>query len=270
MKNEKISKFFRNKVVLLTGASSGIGRALSYELAQYHPRLVLLARNINKLEEIACDISDTTEVFYKKCDVRDPEDIKNAVADTVEKWQRIDLAILCAGADVLNSIDRYSTEIYRTLISTNYLQAVDFLENLLEVYRIQGEGRIVAISSLADGRGMPFGGAYAASKAALLRFLESVRFELGLSGIGVTIIRPGFVDTPMTKQNNFKMPFVITPEHAAKKISSAICRGKKEMSFPFFSSLVLSILKMLPIPILDYIHSRYYKKVMQGMSRQAP
>jgi len=164
-------------------------------------------------------------------------------------------------------VDRYSAEIYRTLISTNYLQAVDFVENLLEIYRNQGGGHIAAISSLADARGMPFGGAYSASKAALLRFLESVRFELGLSGIGITIIRPGFVDTPMTQQNSFKMPFVITPERAAKKIALAICRGKKEMSFPFLSSFGFAIVKMLPIPILDFIHSRYYKKVTQGMSR---
>ena len=227
MRSERLRNYYRNKVVLVTGASSGIGRALSFELSKFHPRLVLLARNVHKLEEIALKISTVAEVLYKKCNVKDPEDIRKAVAETMERWQRIDLAILCAGADVFNSVDRYSAEIYRTLISTNYLQAVDFVENVLEIYRNQGGGHIAAISSLADARGMPFGGAYSASKAALLRFLESVRFELGLSGIGIAIIRPGFVDTPMTQQNSFKMPFVITPERAAKKIALAICWGKK-------------------------------------------
>ena len=257
----KLEDFYRNKVVLLTGATGGIGRALSIELAKFYPRLMLLSRNVQQLKSITAAIEETTEVDYLECDVRDSENIKSAVVDTVKKWRRIDIAILCAGIDIFNTIDSFSAESYRIILATNFLQAVDFFDNLLHVFRNQGEGRIVAISSLVDSMGLPFCGAYTAGKAALSRFLESVRTELRLSGIGVTIIRPGFVDTPMTKMNNFKMPLLMTPEIAAKKIAMAIYRERNKVSFPFFSSLGLSAAEMLPGPILDYICWRYYLKM---------
>ncbi|MBU2446233.1 MAG: SDR family NAD(P)-dependent oxidoreductase [Bacteroidetes bacterium] len=247
----------RDKVVLITGASEGIGRALAIELAEEKSKLVLLARNEERLSELTSELKSYTDVTYQKCDVRNPDNVKDSIEKAIKTFGRIDVAVLNAGIGYRMKVIDFDYERTKKIYDTNLYGALFFFEYLIPIFKEQKSGMIVGVSSMADVRGFPGSAAYCSSKSALTTFLESSRVELSRYNIKVITVRPGFVDTNMIKNNKFKMRFVLDVKNAANKILRGIEREKKLIQFPFIYVLLTSLVKFLPVHIFDFLSAKH-------------
>jgi len=244
-----------DKTVLITGASSGIGRELARQLAARGCRLVLLARREEKLKELAGEISGT-EVLALRCDVTKKEDIVSAVSEAKNKFGKIDVAVLNSGIGYKVEIENFSSEPARDTFDVNVLGMIRCVETLLPDFTERKEGMIVGVSSIADARGFTKSGFYCASKAAATIFLQSLRVELRKYKVKVLTVKPGFVRTPLTKKNEFKMPFLMDPDKAVGIIIKGIEKEKRIIQFPLPTVLGAKVLKLLPEAWFDYIAER--------------
>jgi short-subunit dehydrogenase len=244
---------FHGKVVFITGASSGIGEALAAELARYSTKLALFARRRERLEEVAraAQRIGAQGAMALPGDVREPESLAMAVQAVRSAWGRIDMAILSAGVGQPTTLRSYNTDRMRETVEINLLGVIHATGALLPVFRQQGGGLLVGISSLADGRGSPLNLAYCASKAGMSNFLEGVRAGCAREGIRVVVVKPGFVRTPMSAENRFSMPFLVEPDDAARAVLRGISRGKRTVRFPWPMALLVGIFNRLPGPLYD-------------------
>lgn len=238
---------FNNKTVLITGASSGIGKAVGEKLLQINCNLILTARRndiieswVNKLE------NKKANILILKNDVINKSNVAQTFAKIAEEFGNIDVAILNSGIGKNVTTQNFSSQIAEDIINTNFLGVVYWIEQLLPNMMKNKSGIIAPISSLADNRGYSGSGFYCASKAALSIFAEGLSIDLAKFGIKVITIKPGFVKTPMTDQNKFKMPFMISAKKAAEKIISGIEKEKTIIQFPFPTVLGAKIIGMLP------------------------
>ncbi len=242
---------FENKIVLITGASEGIGKAIAGELAKKKAKLFLLARNVEKLADQKKELETHTEVYFIKCDVTNIQEIKAAMDEAVLIFKRIDIAILNAGIGYRMKLIDFDFEKTKELIDTNFYGVINFFEHLIPIFNKQKAGIIVGISSLADARGFPGSAAYCSSKSAITTFLESARIELKRHNIKVITVRPGFVDTNMIKLNELNMKFVIDVQAAAQKIINGIEKEKDIIQFPFVLAALTFLVKFLPARLFD-------------------
>lgn len=247
------------KVVLITGASSGIGMGLARLFAKAGYSCVLMARRLDKCKDVAdeCLKLGAPEAIAYPCDVRDPDQCRDIIEQAIERLGRIDIFIGNAGVSNSSSGHFLKNEDYRTAFDTNFFGVVHCLDPLIPFLKQQGFGQIVGIGSLSSFRGLPQAGAYGSSKAALHHMLESLRLDLRSYGIGVSIIHPGFIDTPLTARNTFKMPFFMTLDKGCKKIFNAIQKRKPIYAFPF----PLSFLSRVQILIPTWLRDRLLKNV---------
>ncbi|MBM4176078.1 MAG: SDR family NAD(P)-dependent oxidoreductase [Ignavibacteria bacterium] len=250
---------FKDKVVLITGASEGIGKALAIQLAQKKSKLLLLARNEEKLAELAENLNQYTEVLYHKCDVTNLNDIEVSIGKATDNFGRIDIAILNAGVGCRMKIIEFDLERTEEIIATNFFGVINFFKYLIPLFKKQNSGTIVGVSSLADVRGFPGSAAYCSSKSALTTFFESARIELKKENIKIITVRPGFVNTNMIKANEFTMKFVLEVKTASKKIIKGIEKDSNVIQFPFILSFLTYLVKALPIFLFDSLMSRGIK-----------
>ena len=249
------------KVVLLTGASSGIGSALTEELSKENCKLAILARRKDRLDELAENFKNNeSEILPIKCDVTNQDDIKNSIKIIKEKFGDIDVAILNAGTSKRVLMEDAQSSISKRIFDVNVFGIIDFATELIEELKKRKTGMIVGISSLSDVRGFPKSGLYCASKAAATIFLESLRVELSAYNIKVITVKPGYVKTPMTDKNEFPMPFMLPPDKAAKIILKGIKKEKKIIQFPLPIVLGAKIIKIFPNFLFDYFTLRHLKK----------
>ena len=246
---------WNNKVVLLTGASSGIGEGLAVALAQRGAVLGLFARRRELLTDLAsgCEAAGGTARAFAG-DVTDPAAIQAAADDLCSEFGRIDVLIANAGiggADM--DTRRYEPGAVKRLIDVNLLGAVNAVHAVLPGMLERGDGQLVAISSLAGFRGLPGSAAYSASKAAMTAFFESVRLDVAHKGIAVTIIQPGFIRTPLTAARASKMPFLMELEDAIPHFIRAIERRKKFAAFPWQLATIVRAGRYMPAWLYDRI-----------------
>jgi len=247
----------KNKVVLITGASTGIGRELAKQFAKEGCKLALLARGIENLQKTEVEVSMiTNSVESFKCDVTNLSSIKTVLTEIIQFYGNIDIAVLNAGISFNNKWGVTDAEAAEEVVDTNILGIVYYFQELTEGFISRGGGIFVGVSSLADVRGFPGSGIYCASKAAATVFLESKRIELKPYNIKVITVKPGFVNTPMTKKNKFYMPFLMNPEKAAEIILKGIKKGKKVIQFPLPTVLGSKLLKILPSSLFDLFASK--------------
>ncbi len=240
--------------VLITGASKGIGRAIAFEYARRSSNMLLCARSAGELKKICEEINSTGgSAQYFQCDVTKKEEVKSAVDYAVEKFGKIDAAILNAGMAGTNWYTDFNPSLFRQVFEVNLFGVVNFMEYLIPLMKKQGGGKIAAVSSLADSRGMPGSSPYNASKSALSEIFAAARTELKKDNIKIITIRPGFVESNITAKNEFPMPFLMSAEKAAVKIVSGIEKSKKVVSFPFPMAAATILLKILPVPVFDLI-----------------
>ena len=243
--NPKISHW-QGRIVWLVGASSGIGQALAHSLHQAGARVIVSARQAPLL---AAFVSEHPGSQALPLDVLDAPALKQATQSIVESHGRIDLTIYCAGYYQAMRAQQFSLAEAKRHIDVNYVGALNLLDGLLPQLLAQARqgcrGHISLISSVAGFRGLPKSLAYGPSKAALSHLAEALYLDLSDEGIGVSVIHPGFVETPLTAQNDFKMPALISAEAAAAAIIKGWGQGKFEIHFPLRFTLWLKALRLL-------------------------
>jgi len=247
----------RGSCVWLTGASSGIGEALAYELARRGARVALTAGRADLLETISSTIrarGGTVECFAG--DVLDLDQMKAIVTRIEQQMGPIDVAIANAGTHIFTVPEKFNSAEYMSLMQLNLGGTLHCTEAVLPGMLQRKRGVLVPVASLAGYRGLPRAAAYGASKSAMIHFFESIRFHLVRSGIQISIVNPGFVKTPLTDKNDFKMPFLVDADRAAQIICRGIERGKREIAFPFPFNIVLKIARMLPAPLYELVVNR--------------
>jgi len=236
-----------DKNILIIGASQGIGSALAMEYALHGSRLVLASRNLTALTDLQRRIhAGTREAHVLQCDVSIPGQVRTCVGNAFEKLGRIDVAIYNAGVGAPEWMHEFTAESCSSVFAVNTFGLAEALETLLPAMRIQGKGVIAGVTSLADVRGYPGSASYCASKAAASVLLESARVEMHESGIQVITVRPGFVKTAMTAKNEFRMPFLMDAEKAARRIRKGIQRRKSVVQFPWPIALATRVIRILP------------------------
>lgn len=190
--------YFKNKVVWITGASSGIGEHLAYELANQGATLILSSRNEAELERVRSNCSSTAQVLILPLDVAKFDSIPAVVQKALEQFQRIDILINNAGISQRALIKDTSFEVDQRLMNVNYLGSVAMTKAVLPTMLAQGSGQIVVVSSVMGKIGVPGRSAYAASKHALHGYFDTLRAEVFDNNLKVTILCPGYVQTNVT------------------------------------------------------------------------
>jgi len=237
--------------VFLTGASSGIGAALARYYATRGARLGLFARRAEALALLAQSLGPASTATYAG-DVRDAGALRDSAADFIARFGAPDIVIAGAGISVGTLTDKVEdNETFRAVLDTNVLGMVHTFQPFLQPMRAAGRGTLAGISSVAGFRGLAGAGAYCASKAAAINYLESLRVELHGSGVAVVTICPGYIATPMTEGNPYPMPFLISAEKAARLIGRAIDRKRRFCVLPWQMALLGRLFAALPRPLYD-------------------
>jgi short-subunit dehydrogenase len=257
--------FWKNKVVMITGASSGIGRGLALELARRGAKIGLVARRQEVLEELVAEIQSerngnattpTADVLVIAADVQDRESMRATARQLHSRFGQIDLLIANAGIGVTNDGAELDAEKVANVINVNVVGASNSVAAVLPEMVARGSGHLVVISSLAAYRGLPKSAAYCASKAALSAMFESLRLDLQPHGIDVTIIHPGFIKTPLTAGRRAHLPWLQELDAAVKKIVRAIEARKKSYAFPWQLATIVRAGMIMPNFMYDWISRR--------------
>jgi len=236
--------------VVITGASSGIGRALAAEYAQRGATLGLIARREQVLQDFAAVLKVQTALY--PLDVRDAAGMARAGEDFCARFGNPDVVIASAGVSAGTSTERREDRaVFQEILDVNVMGMVNTFAPFLTALRAAGAGTLVGIASVAGFRGIPGSGAYSASKAAAIAYLESLRVELRGSGISVVTISPGYIDTAMTRGNPYPMPFLIPADVAGRRMVSAIARRRRHAVIPWQMAIVGAVLKILPRALYD-------------------
>ncbi len=229
----------------MTGASSGLGRGLALELASQGHVVIASARNEEALRELE---KAAQSIVALPCDITDEADLDEAQARMLEKFKGLDQVILNAGTCEYLDFPTPDWPAIRRVMEVNYFGAVNCLRVALPLLRRSPGKRphVVAIASQVTNAPFPRAEAYGASKAALQYFLRSLRIDLAREKIDVSVINPGFVDTPLTRRNDFEMPFLMGVDDAARRIARKIESRPRSYSFPRRLQLVLLISRLMP------------------------
>ncbi len=245
---------FNNKVVLITGASTGIGKAIAQKLINENCKLVLLSRRTELIKEYLNQSPTANhQTLIIKCDVSNKDEVASAYKQIIEKFGKIDVAILNAGVGHNVTVENYNSRFAEETFGANIFGIVYWVEQMLPEFVKRKEGIIVGVSSLADNRGYSGSGFYGASKAAASIYLEGLRVELKRYGIKVITVKPGFVKTPMTDKNKFKMPFLMEPDKAAHIIIDGIKKEKRIIQFPWQMVLLTRLVGIMPGSLYEWV-----------------
>lgn len=234
-------------IVWITGASSGIGRALALRMAREGHRVVASARRAEELEKLRNEAAGAKgSITAYPLDTTKPEDVKSVVAQIEREMGPIATAVLCAGTYEPVLARELTAEKARPVFELNFMGTVNCLEALIEPMRARKAGRIAMVASLAGYFGLPTSAIYGGSKAALINMAEALRPDLSLDGIKLQIVNPGFVKTPLTDKNEFPMPFLMEVDDAVDAFYRGLQSDRFEITFPRRFSLILRLVQMLP------------------------
>jgi short-subunit dehydrogenase len=242
------SAFWKNKCIIITGASSGIGEALSTELVARGAKVGLIARRQEKLEMLTSQLkSDGSQVAFATADVTDAKAVTNATTLLESSLGPCDILIANAGIYHKTDVLTFDAAKENAVIATNTQGVINSIATVLPGMISRKSGHVVAVSSIAAMVGLPAAASYSASKAALVTFFQSLRVDLHSHGIKATIAAPGFVDTPLiTEEERETIKDLITAEQAAKRICYAIRHNRSVDWFPWQTWLVCRLLSFLP------------------------
>jgi short-subunit dehydrogenase len=250
--------FWKDKIIFLTGASSGIGEALALEFSKRGAILGLLARREELLKTLAekCEQNGGTARYFA-VDVTDARGVADAAEKLRNEFGKIDILIANAGIGGNNVETRnLNPEAVAKVININLLGAVNAVSAVLPQMLENKSGQLVAVSSLAGFRGLPKSAAYSASKAGMTAFFESVRLDVQTKGVAVTIIQPGFIKTPLTSGRASKMPFLMELEDSVPLFIRAIEKRKKFAAFPWQLATFVRAGRIFPAWLYDRIAGR--------------
>jgi short-subunit dehydrogenase len=245
--------------VFITGASSGIGAALAAHYAGTGATLGLVARRADALAALAGQLATTTATYA--ADVADHAAMRAAAADFIARHGVPDIVIANAGVSVgtLGS-EPEDLPVVERVLRTNVVGLAATLAPFVAPMRAQGGGILAGIASVAGFRGLPGAGAYSASKAAAITWLESLRVELAGSGVAVVTVCPGYIDTPMTRVNRYRMPFLLGADEGARRIARAIAARRSFAVVPWQMAIAGRVWRALPDWLYDALASRGPRK----------
>ncbi len=239
--------------VIITGASSGIGAALAQHYARQGAVLGLIARRAPALEALRASLPTACALYA--ADIRDEGALRAAGEDFTSRHGCPDIVIANAGVSS-GTLTEYAEDlaVFQEALEINVLGIARTFQPFIACMRERGRGALAGIASVAGHRGLPGGGAYCASKAAAIAYLESLRLELRDSGISVTTVSPGFVATAMTANNPYRMPFLMSADDAAGRIAGFIRRGTAYAVIPWQMALVARAMQVMP----NWLYDRFF------------
>ena len=245
------------RLTVITGASSGIGAELAKRCAVHGDRVVLMARRLDQLDQVAMDIrNDGGLATTVALDVTIHDAVQSAFKEIHDAFGPIDLLVLNAGIGDPTPARSFDAAKFKRVVDVNLIGPANCIESALPRMLENNRGQIVGIGSLAGFRGLPMAGAYCASKSGFAALLESLRLDLRDTGVAVQLITPGFIRTAMTDSNDFEMPFLIELNDATERILRAVRRGDSEYSFPWQLAWPARFARFLPNWAYDKIVSR--------------
>ncbi|MGD9835175.1 MAG: SDR family oxidoreductase [Piscinibacter sp.] len=256
----------QSPLVFITGASSGIGQALAARFRRAGYRLALVARREAEVRAWAkAQGCSEAEAGVYAADVRDLAAIEAAGRACIAAQGVPDVVIANAGISVGIDTEVFDDlEVMRSTYETNVIGVAATFHPFLRAMRQRGSGTVVGIASVAGIRGLPGHGAYCSSKAAVISYCESLRGELRPSGVKVVTLLPGYIDTPLTRQNRYSMPFLLSAEEFAERAWRAIDAGTSYRVIPWQMGVVAKLLRLLPNPLFDRALAGRPRKHRQG------
>ena len=233
-----------DKVIWITGASTGIGKSLAIKFSKNGWKVAISARRA----EILNDISRQNEnIFPFPLDVTNREDCKKVFLEIKNKLQNIDICVFSTGTWDPKKEKEIDVDQIENVMKVNFFGTLNTIKSVEKYFKESGKGHISIVSSIAGYRGLPNSTGYGPSKSALNNLTESLYFDFKKYGVRISLISPGFIKTPMTDKNDFKMPFLKTSEYAADKIYDGLVNTNVfEIHFPKQLTLTLKFLKILP------------------------
>ena len=247
-----------SKNIWITGASSGIGKALAIKFASEGWKVAASARRENLLKELN---QKNENIHPFPLDVTNINQCKTVFENIVEKFKDIEISIFSTGIHDPKSEKKFNLDKVRKIMEVNYFGTMNSINAVYDYYNNKKGGQISIVSSVAGYRGLPAAGAYCASKSALTSFAETLQFEMKRKNVRVSLVSPGFIKTPMTDQNDFPMPMIKSPEFAAEQIYIGLIKKKSfEIHFPKAFTYFLKFLRILP-------NSIYFKLVEMGYKK---
>lgn len=245
------------KSIIITGASSGLGKALAIEYARIAPcKLFLFGRSTERLEEVSniCKELGSKATIYS-CNVEDSQTMSKHLKE-IDTTHGVDIIIACAGVSAGTLDGPETTSQIEKIFAVNVNGLINTISPVITSMMARKKGNIVIVSSIAGMLGMSSSPSYSASKGAGKLFGDALRAYLRRYSVNVSVVLPGFIKTPMTSVNNFPMPFMTTPEKAARKIIRGVARKKGIIAFPLVMYFLMKFLNLLPYGITSWINSK--------------
>ena len=246
-----------DKTIWITGASTGIGRALAIKFAKNGWNVAASARRENLLKELE---ELNQNIYSFPLDITDKEKCKEVFKKVEDKFKTIDISFFSTGTWDPGKEKEIDVEQIEKVMKVNFFGTLNCIKSVEKYYRNKKSGHISIVSSIAGYRGLPNSTGYGPSKSALNNLAESLFFDFKRYGVRVSLISPGFIKTPMTDKNDFKMPFLKTAEYAAERIFEGLVNSNKfEIHFPKQLTLILKLLRILPYTLYLKLISKLTK-----------
>ena len=245
------------KKIWITGASSGIGKAVAEKFAKEGWQVAVSARRKEILDEMAKDLN----ISSYPLDVVDEQNCKITFQKIISDFTEIDLCIFCSGTYDPKKEKEIDIKQSKFVMDVNYFGVLNCVKTVEKYFKNKKRGHISIVSSIAGYRGLPNSSGYGPSKAALNNFAESIYFDFKKYNVRVSVISPGFIKTPLTDKNDFPMPFLRSVEFAAEKIYGGLIKSNSfEIHFPKQLTLILKFLRVLPYKIYLFLIYKLYKR----------
>ena len=245
------------KKIWITGASSGIGKAVAEKFAREGWRVAISARRKEILNKMAQD----QNISSFPLDVTNRAQINNVFKNILNEFGDLDLCLFSSGTYEPKDEQSIDPDKIKNVININFLGVIDCVKTVEEYFKDKKSGHISIVSSIAGYRGLPNSSGYGPSKAALTNFSESIYFDFKKFGVRVSIVSPGFIKTPLTDKNEFPMPFLKTPDFAAEKIFNGLVNSNAfEVHFPKGLTVTLKLLRILPYKLYLFLVDKLVKR----------
>ena len=233
-----------SKNVWITGASSGIGKALAIKFVNEGWQVAASARRENLLKDLN---NQNPNIHPFPLDVKNEDETKNIFQNIIKKFETVDISVFCTGVHDSQSEKKLNIESIRRTMEVNFFGTLNCIIAVNNFFKKKGEGHISMIASLAGYRGLPSKSGYCASKSALTSLAESLYFDFKRHNVRVSLVSPGFIQTPMTDKNKFPMPMIKSPEFAAEKMFIGLTKKNAfEIHFPLAFTMIMKLLKIMP------------------------
>ena len=245
------------KKIWITGASSGIGKAVAEKFALEGWKVAVSARR----KEILDEMSKHENIFSYPLDVTNQNQIKNSFDGIIDDFNGLDLCLFSSGTYDPKLEQEINVSQNKFVMETNFFGVLYCINTVEKYFKDKKDGHISIVSSVAAYRGLPNSSGYGPSKAALTNLTESLYFDFKKHDVRISLISPGFIKTPLTDKNEFAMPFIKSPEFAAEKIFKGLARGNAfEIHFPKALTILLKIFRVLPYKIYLYLIDKSVKR----------